>query len=260
VVFNWRVENVSAVYFYAQGQRWEDHGVGGVDSREVYPTQSTTYELRVVGLDGQVRAPQIRVEVVGVANAPRLMRFTVDPPGSVALGQCYVLQWDVDGQVNRVQIQVNNGTAWDYAPVRGSWNHCPANAGTFVYGIVADGNDGTARGAETRIVQGQAPPPATPTLVPPQQDPIVYGFSAQPTQIMEGECVTVAWSAGAGAQYIRLLRDGAVILDSGPVAGNVQDCQANVGLVNYRLEARNYAGGVATAQTGVNVLIRPTPR
>lgn len=252
VVFNWQVQDVAAVYFYAQGQRWEDHGVGGVDSREVYPTQSTTYELRVVGRDGATRVLQIRIEVTPVANAPRLTRFTVDPPGNLSVGQCVTVRWETEGAINRVQIRVNDSTTWDYAPVRGQWDHCPPSSGTYVYGLIADGPQGTVRGSDTRVVQGQSPP-VQPTPVPPQQSPIIYGFSAQPAHISPGACVTVAWSAGAGTQFVRLLRNGAVILDSGPVSGNIQDCIGQPGLVNYRLEARNNAGGVATGQTGVNV-------
>ncbi len=49
---HWDVQNVQAVYFYQQGQSWENHGVTGKEDRTVCPNQSTTYYLRVVFTDG----------------------------------------------------------------------------------------------------------------------------------------------------------------------------------------------------------------
>jgi len=48
VTFEWKVDNVKEVYFYKEGQRWQDHGVTGEDSREECPPETMTYYLRVV--------------------------------------------------------------------------------------------------------------------------------------------------------------------------------------------------------------------
>ena len=48
VRFSWRVSNVREVYFYAEGERWQDGGVAGEGSRQECPAVTTTYYLRVV--------------------------------------------------------------------------------------------------------------------------------------------------------------------------------------------------------------------
>lgn len=63
VVFTWKVANVKAVYFYQEGDRWQDKGVGGEDSRQVCPPASTAYYLRVVKPDDTVDLRQISITV-----------------------------------------------------------------------------------------------------------------------------------------------------------------------------------------------------
>jgi ABC-type amino acid transport substrate-binding protein len=70
VRFNWNAQNVKAVYFYVQGQPWEQHGVAGVGNAEVAPNQSTIYELRVVRPNGQTDIRQIRIQVTQNPPAP----------------------------------------------------------------------------------------------------------------------------------------------------------------------------------------------
>lgn len=47
-----------------------------------------SYYLRVVKTDGLVDAPQITIYVEPVAEAPAIARFTVNPGGTLVLGQC----------------------------------------------------------------------------------------------------------------------------------------------------------------------------
>ena len=53
------------VYFYKEGQRWQDHGVAGEGSREECPPETITYYLRVVLRDNTVEPRQITIYVVG---------------------------------------------------------------------------------------------------------------------------------------------------------------------------------------------------
>lgn len=62
-VLRWQVENVSEIYVYPVGESWEDFPATGEESREVCPTETTIYEMRVVLTDGAVDTRQLTVQV-----------------------------------------------------------------------------------------------------------------------------------------------------------------------------------------------------
>ncbi len=59
----WEVENVQAVWVYPVGQPYEQFPTTGSGSRQVCPTQTTTYELRVQLNDGTVQIRQLTITV-----------------------------------------------------------------------------------------------------------------------------------------------------------------------------------------------------
>ena len=65
VTFRWHVEGVKAVYFFAEGERWQDHGTVGIGEQQVCPPQTTTYCLRVIKTDNSVEIEYITVQVKG---------------------------------------------------------------------------------------------------------------------------------------------------------------------------------------------------
>jgi len=65
VTFNWHVEGVKAVYFFPEGERWQDHGVVGAREKQVCPSETTTYRLRVIKADDSVEIHYITVHVRG---------------------------------------------------------------------------------------------------------------------------------------------------------------------------------------------------
>lgn len=148
VNFTWRVSNVQAVYFYPDGQPWEQNGVAGEASRTEYPQQTTTYNLRVVKRDGSVETRQITVYVEQVANAPVINQFTVSPR-QISAGGCVNINWDVWGDVSNVRLSFNDIIIWDGAPVRSSFDHCPPSTGTLNYHIEASGPGGTSKQQQT---------------------------------------------------------------------------------------------------------------
>jgi polar amino acid transport system substrate-binding protein len=161
---HWDVQGVQAVYFYEQGQSWENHGVSGKEDRTVCPTQSTTYYLRVVYTNGAVQTFEIRIQVAAPpASAPVISSFALYPPGSVPSGTCLDVSWDIQNTVSRVSLFYNNGVIWDYAPVRGSMNHCPPQPGIAGYNLQATGPGGTAQAWQyADVVQvGAQPLPAS---------------------------------------------------------------------------------------------------
>ena len=237
VVFGWKVENVREVYFYAEGERWQDNGVVGEGQQRECPPYTTTYYLRVVKGDGSVDTRQITINVEAAPQAPAIDRFTVDPHNQITLGQCVDVRWEVSGDVNRVQITVNGNSLWDAAPVKGQIQDCPSSPGNMAYGIEARGSGGVSRGHQNVNVVGQAT--ATPAPPPPSDQPVIHSFSAQPDQIAAGSCVDLRWQTGGGTSWINLWRDDDMVWENAPLGGQVQDCPKGLGTLQYRLIAYN---------------------
>jgi heat shock protein HslJ len=202
VVFSWNVQNVKAVYFYAQGQNPQEHGVAGQGSQTECPPQTTIYYLQVVFTDGSTQTQAIQVNVTPVANAPVIGLFTATPP-QIQAGQCVNVQWDVQGQVQKITVSRGGTTLWDGAPVRGQMQDCPPGTGTVGYGLLAQGPGGQASGQAN--VNVAAPPTAVPpTAVPPTSTPVpptaVPPTSApQPPAIVGKNWVLLTYNNGSGA-------------------------------------------------------------
>jgi hypothetical protein len=140
----WDVQNVKAVYFYPEGGTWENNGVNGQGSREVCPTQTTTYYLRVVYPDNSEETRSLTIYVEAAAESPRIVAFDAQPV-QIQVGQCVDLYWDVQGDVNTVRITRNNAAIWEAAPVRGGMQDCPPGTGEMAYGIEATGPGGISK-------------------------------------------------------------------------------------------------------------------
>lgn len=59
----WDVQNIQAVWVYPQGQPYQNFPATGQGSRQVCPSQTTTYEMRVLLTDGSVVTRQITITV-----------------------------------------------------------------------------------------------------------------------------------------------------------------------------------------------------
>ncbi len=148
VTFSWNVQNVQAVYFYAQGQPWESNGVAGQGSRTECPSTTTTYELRIQYTDGRVEVRQITIYVEPVASAPNITYWEVVPKDEAYVGQCVDIRWEVQGQVDNIDIRERDNMIWNGAPLRGSVQNCPSGPGEMEYTIEARGPGGTAKRQE----------------------------------------------------------------------------------------------------------------
>ena len=222
--FNWNVTGVKAVYFYPQGQPYQNYGVAGQGNKAMCPTSTTIYELRVEQQDGSVQTRQIQVNVNAVAGAPVIAEFRSSPEFEIDAGQCALFQWRVDGSVSRVAL-VRDGTPLsDYAPVAGSYNDCPPgngqNNGQKNYELQAWGPGGFVKSLRSLTVRPvNAPPTAQP------QPPVISSFSANPPQLdAANTCVVLQWQvSGQGIVAIWLSRNGQQI--AGPdVQSGYQDC------------------------------------
>ena len=247
VVFSWKVDNVQAVYFYAEGQDWQNNGVAGEDRRQECPAETTTYYLRIVHHDGSVEVQQITITVKPAAGAPVIKEFSVTPPRQIEVGQCVDITWNVEGDVDKVSVYANNAPLWEGAPLRGDLEDCPPGSGTVTYRIEAVGPGGsTGQQQAIDVVQPDQPtatpsPTTEPTLEPTTvpSDPVIDAFGVQPGEITVGECVNISWSTSGGTTWVSILRDDTELEDNAPLSGSIQDCPTDAGEPVYAVIAYN---------------------
>jgi ABC-type amino acid transport substrate-binding protein len=247
VLFQWSASNVRAVYFYHDGQDWQNHGVAGAGQSTEYPPQTMNYYLRVVLPNNEVQVRTITISVNPAAGAPVIASFSASP-ASILVNQCLNVSWSVTGQVKRVTLLINNNPARDYASVSGNYQDCPTAIGTRVYQLQAFGSGGIAAQQTSINVQSNSQPSAptpTPNVTAP---PAINSLTLGPDAIASGGCTIVAWTTGGGTTRVQLLRDRAIIWDNAPLNSSVQDCpqiQADQPLhvvMVYTLYAFNNAG------------------
>ena len=256
VTFRWDVNNVNAVYFYHEGQDWQQNGVAGQGSRQECPGQTLTYYLRVVKRDNTVETRQSTVYVEQVVGAPVIAQYTVDP-STITLGQCVSVRWNVQGAVNRVKLTRNGASIWDGAPFQGNLEDCPSGLGSIGYALEASGPGGTNRAVKYVNVNDAQPQP-TATSVP--QAPVINSFSAQPGQINQGQCVNVSWNfTGVDLVLAQVFRGNEVIASDIASPGSMQDCPPGAGQVQYRIQVDSEFGGQAQQSAIVTVVSQEPP-
>ena len=249
VTFAWDVSGGGQVYFHAEGQPWQLNGVAANGTRVECPNASMTYTLRINQADGTLDLRPIRIVVTPAPSAPFITFFTVTPSFQIATGQCVEVRWQVEGEVSSVRVARNDTTLWDGAPLNGTSRDCPP-VGEAVYTLDVSGPGGTAAGRQNVTVL-----PAQATAVPPigSDQPVVNFFSATPSQIAPGQCVSVAWSVGGNVARVQILRNGVVALDFALVSGSISDCLNTPGTYTYRVDAIAADGRVAFQQASVTV-------
>jgi ABC-type amino acid transport substrate-binding protein len=152
VTFSWNVQNIQAVWFYPDGENFNNYPTTGVNSSVQCPNTTTTYNLRVLNTNGSTEIRQITIFVQPSNAAPKITSFTVAPP-SITAGQCVQVNWRVEGSVNDVTIRRDSIVLWKGAPLAGTTNDCPSNPGFAMYSIEATGSGGTARLQQNVAVQ-----------------------------------------------------------------------------------------------------------
>ena len=143
VQFNWNVVSAQAVYFYKDGENWQEHGVAGQGSATEYPQATINYYLRVINTDGSATVNTQFITVQPAANAPVINYFAADPSRLQLTVQCTDLEWETTN-TDRVSLKVNGQLVWDYAPVNGTFESCPTSVGQWNYRLEAYGPDGMA--------------------------------------------------------------------------------------------------------------------
>ena len=264
VKFDWATSNVKAVYFYHDGQDWQNHGVPGVGQSTEYPPYTINYYLRVVNTDNSVTVKTRTITVNQPVGAPVINQFNIDPP-AITLGQCVNIVWQVSGQVSNVTLVINTTGVWPHAPLSGSYQDCPVTTGQSIYQLTAQGPGGSTQQQVTVNVSAPAQPTATPapqpTATPAVQAPVINGFTISPDTVSPGGCTMLAWTTGGGTTSVNLLRDNVIIWNNAPTNSSVQDCppipdNATLPLsIVYTLQAYNSAGQMVN-QT-VSLIVQP---
>jgi polar amino acid transport system substrate-binding protein len=164
--FNWNVQGVSGVWFFPQGQPYQNYGVPGVSSQVQCPQQTTTYVLRVQFNDGSVQQPQITISVSPAPNNGIVINaFTA----YLESNGCVLLQWQITGgQVARVALVRGNQAIWDGAPISGNFSDCQPGTGLVTYTLQAFAPNGQVTQA-TQTVQVGGPGLPTPISGPTPQ-------------------------------------------------------------------------------------------
>lgn len=96
VTFRWQVEGIKEVYFFAEGEGWQGHGVVGVGQQQVCPAQTTTYRLRVVKRDDAVEVFKITIHVQAQPESATVQMFAADR-FAIRRGECVTFRWRVEG-------------------------------------------------------------------------------------------------------------------------------------------------------------------
>lgn len=142
VIFSWSTSNVKAVYFYHDGQNWQDNPVGFSGEDDEHPPSTMTYYLRVVNLNDSVTEKAILITVNQPVAAPVIDQFDVTP-ATILVGECASLLWSVSGDVTSVELAVNSVVVWPNAPIYGSYQDCPTVPGQQMYQLTATGPGGS---------------------------------------------------------------------------------------------------------------------
>jgi hypothetical protein len=201
--------------------------------------------------NGNERTEMPDPEVMPGAGAPQITRFTVDPPGQITLGQCVMVCWQVEGELDLVLLTANDTVLWDGEPASGSYQDCPTMSGNVAYALEATGPGGTSHGQQDISVVGRATATSEPTAAP--ELPVIHFFLVAPAEIPAGECLGISWCLGGGTTYSRILCNGAVIIDDGGYSGQQMDCLDTAESYTDQLEAYSTTGEAVTEEQSVTV-------
>lgn len=245
VVFSWNAQGAVAVYFYADGQPWQQFPVPPVGQQTVYPQVTTTYNLRALLTNGSTEIRQIQIQVVGGGGGnPVIQNFVITPGYQITLGQCVNITWNVTGNANSVRLTRNSTVIVNNGPINGSIQECPPQTGEYVYTLQAIGTTGQA--TAQRILN---------VITQPGQGPVINSFNVSPNQFPTNSCTTVSWNV-SNATFVSVTRNNVGLpqaTSASALTGSFQDCISTPGNYVYQLQAQSASGQTAVQQRTANV-------
>jgi polar amino acid transport system substrate-binding protein len=250
VTFSWSVQSAREVYFYAQGERWQDNKVKADGSRTVHPPQTTIYELKAVYNDGTTEKRQIRIEVVQPApEAPDIKVFKVYPK-QVDLGGTVTIEWEVQGDVDKVTIFKGNVPMQEDTSMNGVTTDNPTEVGWVAYSITVwwPGGDPISWQEDVEIVQ------------PVPDAPVITVFKVYPKQINLTDPVTIEWDVQGDVEKVTLYKGNAPLQDDASASGVTTDTPTEVGWVTFSITVWWSGGDPVSWQEDVQVAdLEPQP-
>jgi PKD repeat protein len=128
--------------------------------------------------------------------APVIVTFTLDPPDEVALGDCVLLSWVVQGVIEQITLTADGSTLVADAPETGDYSDCPAEAGMRQYVLRAEGPDKNSYESRALTVIDESLPPEAGFSASPTsgEAPLSVSFTDQSTGAITGW----AWTFGDG--------------------------------------------------------------
>lgn len=186
----WHVEGVKAVYFYAEGERWREHGVVGEGEQQVSPSQTTTYCLRVIKRDDTVEVRKRTIQVQPPRTAPIGEMFSVDKV-EIRPGECVTFRWQVEG-VKAVYFYAEGERWQDHGVIGvGEQKVCPSQTTTYCLRVVKRDDTVDVHRIPIRVRAEE-------------ESPL---FSVDRTIIRPGECVNFRWHV-EGVKAVYFYREG----------------------------------------------------
>lgn len=137
VTLAWNIRDIQAIYFYTAGEPWEQHPAVGQETRRLCPGATTTYELRLIQLNGSAEVRPVTIVVDAGAEVALQVALVTAPESQVRAGECVNLSWEVQGRAERVRVMRDDAMLWDSAPQLGNLRDCPAGTGTILYAVIA---------------------------------------------------------------------------------------------------------------------------
>lgn len=201
---HWAVDNVIEVYLNGSP-------VTGKETREICPTQTTTYTLRVVSSSGAQDYP---VTIVVGTGAEPAIEFTAETY-QIAKGQCTTLHWRVTG-VRAVYLN-NQGV-----PGESSQQVCPEASITYELRVEDTNGAITIKRLNIAVVPANT---------------VAIRFWADQYTLKPGDCTTLHWNV----QNVR-----EVFLDEQGVPGVSSKPACPAGTQYYRLRVTDNAGQSVT--------------
>ena len=194
-------------------------------SQSVSPNETTTYVLAAKNDSGSVTS---QVTITVIPTLPAINSFASNP-NNIISGQNSSLLWNVTG-ASEVSISPDIG----HVALSGTLVISPA--ATTNYTLTATNGAGSITGCTTVVV--------TPKL------PVISGFTANPNNIVSGQCTTLQWST-----------NGAASVSINPGIGMVSPFGAQIvsptASTTYIITAMNSAGSVSSLVTVTTIPALP---
>ena len=245
-IFTLNVTGVKNVWFNEKGQPYV--AVPGQSTQKVWPSKTTTYQLRVEQNDGSIVVKDQTIYVTQTVSPPAIAQFGSNPESEVILGQTVTLWWTVQGKADGVALFRNGAQLYSTTAVQGSYPDQPPGPGIATYELRAWGPGGSANPSVRQVnVKQQAPPPAPPTIT---------RFDSNPQgEVMAGQCLDIYWDLQGAVDGLELKVNGNRLPVNSPGGRSYHDCDCprNPGTCTYELNAWGPGGNAQFSAFTVTV-------